>query len=46
MGNILIVDDDKMLCDMLCRLFGSIGYIAVYAPTLKEGIDKALSVQA
>ena len=39
-GNILIVDDDKMLCDMLCRLFESMGYSAAYALTLKEGIDK------
>lgn len=40
MANILIVDDDKMLCDMLCQLFQRMGCHATYALTLKEGIGR------
>lgn len=41
MANILIVDDDKMICDMLCRLFEGMGCRVTYALTLKEGMDRA-----
>jgi two-component system NtrC family response regulator len=41
MANILIVDDDKMICDMLCQLFEGMGCHVTYALTLKEGIDRA-----
>ena len=31
MADILIIDDDKMLCDLLCRQFKRMGHDAVYA---------------
>ena len=43
MANILIIDDDKVLCEMLYRRLGSMGYEVLYALTLKEGLIKAAS---
>ena len=43
MANILIIDDDKMLCDMLCRHLRDIGHDVKYALTLKAGMAKAAS---
>ncbi len=37
MSNILIIDDDKMLCDMLCRHIGYMGHDATYSLTLEQG---------
>ena len=37
MSKILIIDDDKMLCEMLCRHFEYMGHDATYALTLEEG---------
>jgi len=43
MAKILIIDDDKMLCEMLCREIGYMGHNAAYAFTLDEGVKEALS---
>jgi len=42
-ANILIIDDDKMLCNILCHHLEGMGYAAVYALTLKQGLLKAAS---
>lgn len=42
-ANILIIDDDKMVCDMLSRKIQTLGYTSKYALTLKEAF--ALSKQ-
>ncbi len=39
MANILVIDDDRMLCDMLCRHVEYLKHKAAYALTLKEGFD-------
>lgn len=39
MASILVIDDDKMLCDMMCRHLEYIKHTAAYALTLKEGFD-------
>jgi two-component system NtrC family response regulator len=41
MANILIIDDDKILCDMMSRRLSDLGHDVVYALTLREGIIKA-----
>ncbi|MBW2622684.1 MAG: sigma-54-dependent Fis family transcriptional regulator [Deltaproteobacteria bacterium] len=43
MANILIIDDDRMLCDMLCRQIERMGHKAEYANDIAEGIKKAAS---
>jgi two-component system, NtrC family, response regulator len=43
MANILIIDDDKMLCEMLCREIGYMGHHAVYTFTLDQGVNEVLS---
>ncbi|MBW2020217.1 MAG: sigma-54-dependent Fis family transcriptional regulator [Deltaproteobacteria bacterium] len=43
MANILIIDDDKMICDMLSRMIMRMGHHATYALTLKEGLKEAAS---
>lgn len=43
MEKILIIDDDKMLCDTLSRRVRYMGYTATYALTLEEGLNEALS---
>ncbi len=40
MASILIIDDDKSLCEMLCRLFQHMAHDATYALTLGDGIKK------
>jgi two-component system NtrC family response regulator len=39
MANILIIDDDKMLCSALAGVIEKIGHKTFYAHTLKEGKD-------
>ncbi len=43
MASILIVDDDKTLCDMLSRQLGDMGHAVQQALTLKNGLTKAAS---
>ena len=42
-ANILVIDDDKMVCDMLCRFIESMGHTASYVVTLHEGVQKIFS---
>jgi two-component system NtrC family response regulator len=43
MANILIIDDDHMLCNVLRTHFGSIGHNTAYALTLEEGLREVSS---
>jgi len=43
MASILIIDDDKSICKMLCRLFRHMAHDATYALTLGDGIKAASS---
>jgi len=43
MANILIIDDDRLLCDMMCRYLERIGHAAEYAPNLEDGHRKLSS---
>lgn len=40
MANILIIDDDPMLCDLLGRHIKSMGHEAALAHNIKEGLDR------
>ncbi len=41
MADILIIDDSKVICDLMSKIFSSIGHNSVCTLTLKEGIEKA-----
>lgn len=43
MANVLIIDDDKSICEILASFVRSMGHSTSYALTLKEGIEKAAS---
>ncbi len=43
MAKILIIDDDKIICETLSSLVRRMGYDATYALTLKHGLKKASS---
>lgn len=43
MANILIIDDDKMLCSMLSRVTERMGYDVQYALSFSDGVQKAVS---
>jgi len=43
MGNILIIDDDDMLCNTLCRYIRSMGHDVTYALTLEGGLKEVSS---
>jgi two-component system NtrC family response regulator len=43
MANILIIDDDEMLCDMMTTMVSQMGHSATFANTLKDGLKKASS---
>ena len=43
MANILIIDDDKTFCDLLCRTFKEMGHEATPAYTLTEGFGVVYS---
>lgn len=45
MANILIIDDDAMLCEMLCRHIRYLNYDADYAVTLEDGFGKLNTYQ-
>ena len=40
MANILVIDDDKMICDTLADFIGPMGHNVLYALRLKEGLKK------
>ncbi len=41
MANVLIIDDDKLICEMLIDYITRIGHVATRAHTLAEGLDIA-----
>ena len=41
MGNILIIDDDEMLCEMLCRRIHDMEHKTICAHTLSQGLKVA-----
>src|SRR5574340_806626 len=41
MGNVLIIDDDEMLCSMLASSVRSMGHEVSFALTIREGLSKA-----
>lgn len=43
MANVLIIDDDPMLCEILSRRIEALGHEVRHASTLDQGIEKALS---
>ena len=43
MAKILVIDDDTMMCELLCEMGRRMGHEGSYALTLKEGLAKALS---
>lgn len=43
MANILIIDDDKLICEVLASFSRSLGHPASYALTLQEGLRKVTS---
>ncbi len=43
MANVLVIDDDKMICDMLCRYIKHMKHVAEYAQTLEGGLKKLSS---
>ncbi len=43
MAKILIIDDDRVLCDMLSHRINRLGHQSVFSLTLKDGINLALS---
>lgn len=43
MANILVIDDDKMICESLKDFINSLGHSVTYALKLKEGLDKVRS---
>lgn len=45
MALILIIDDDKMMCDMLTAKFSSMGHQTDYCHTLADGLAQAGSAQ-
>jgi two-component system NtrC family response regulator len=40
MANVLIIDDDDLMCEMLCDLVENIHHQADYATTLEQGMEK------
>jgi len=43
MANVLIIDDDKKLCETLGSVINEVGHCAFTARTLREGLKKVLS---
>ena len=41
MANVLIIDDDKAVCDVIAQMVASLGHEARKARTLKEGLELA-----
>lgn len=43
MANVLIIDDDKIVCEMICTYVMRIGHSASHAYTLSKGLEKVAS---
>jgi len=43
MTEVLIIDDDKLICDILVRMMAKLGHSSRYALTAKEGLELAKS---
>jgi two-component system NtrC family response regulator len=43
MANVLIIDDDKLVCDSIANVIKSMGHIPTSVFTLKEGLEKVHS---
>ncbi|MCX6577034.1 MAG: sigma 54-interacting transcriptional regulator, partial [Candidatus Aminicenantes bacterium] len=43
MATVLIIDDDKLICDWIANVATKLGHSSFYAHTLKEGLRKAQS---
>ncbi|MBI5589778.1 MAG: sigma-54-dependent Fis family transcriptional regulator [Deltaproteobacteria bacterium] len=43
MANVLVVDDDKLICEVLCSFIESMGHGASFALTQKEALQKVFS---
>lgn len=43
MANVLIIDDDKNICDLLVLMVREVGHNAVAMTTLRDGLDEAMS---
>ena len=43
MATILIIDDDRVFCDVLSRAISRLGHNSTFALTLKDGLDTAFS---
>lgn len=43
MAKILIVDDDKLICEQMCASLKELGHSVHYALTLKEGLEQVAS---
>lgn len=43
MANVLIIDDDEMICEMLSLMVEDMGHASSYALTMKDGFQKASS---
>jgi two-component system NtrC family response regulator len=41
MAKVLVIDDDRMMCEFLCKMAGRMGHEGSYALTLVEGLVKA-----
>jgi len=41
MAKVLIIDDDKLICDWIANVVTELGHSSFYAHTLKEGLRKA-----
>ncbi len=41
MANVLIIDDDRVFCDVLSRRVSRLGHHSVFSLTLKNGIEMA-----
>jgi two-component system NtrC family response regulator len=43
MGNVLIIDDDKMFCEMLSEMVTDMGHGVKFTHSLNDGVDEALN---
>ncbi len=43
MANILVVDDDQMLCEMLCLKISNLGHTAKFSLSLAQGLEETAS---
>ena len=43
MARVLIIDDDKLICDWIAKVITELGHSSFYAHTLEEGLRKAQS---